>query len=229
MLDAKIYTNKLPITIQSALKNFSGNDCYLIKKTKDNLGLERKSGNCHINVQQYIDKLGGEMLNGWLLFRDKKIISYGLWVWSFHSVWKTTDGKLIDVTSDKMYEGSEFTTFLPDATRKFDGAEGVGYNNIIVLENKSFADKFGMSIGRQVEVGKVYWAIDNFKAVKELDEHSGQYRYITEEYPHNIKLLEEKYNVVPDGNGLKPKPGATIDPRGVPVDLLFDFSLGAKD
>lgn len=228
MLDAKLYTNKLPTVLQEPLKSFSGNDCYLVAKAKDNMGLEQKSGNCHLNVQQYIDKFGGEMVNGWLLYRNKSILNLGMWAWSFHSVWKKSDGKVVDVTKDKMYEGNDFTTFLPDSSRKFDNAEGIGYNNIVLLESKSFADKFGMSIGKEIDVGKVYWAIDTFKAIKDLNEHSGQYRYITNEYPHNIKLLEEKYNVMPDGNGLKPKPGATMDPRGVPVDLLFDFSVGSN-
>lgn len=228
MLDAKLYTNKLPAAIRQPLANFSGSDCYLVHKAKGDLGLEQKSGNCHINVQQYVEKFGGEMLNGWLLYRSKSLVSNGMWVWSFHSVWKTEDGKLVDVTKDKMYEGSDYTTFLPDATRRFDGVEGIGYNNILVLDSKSFAEKYGTSIGRQIEVGKVYWTAMNLKAVKSIEEHSGQYRYIRPEYPNNLKLMEAKYNVVPDGNKLKPKDGTNADPRGVTIDLVFDFSVGSS-
>jgi hypothetical protein len=64
MYDARLFTDKLPPNIVDALKDFSGNDCYLIKRDVDRKSLLSNKNNCHINVQRYVEKFGGERLNG---------------------------------------------------------------------------------------------------------------------------------------------------------------------
>jgi hypothetical protein len=222
MFNAKNYSDKLPKTIRQPLQQFAGNDCLLVKRWSDDFGLEAKEGNCHFNVKGYIDALGGEMVNGWLLCRSKQMMKVGMWVWSFHSVWLTDENELLDVTEDEQYKNNAFTTFLPDVARKVDLDEGINYNNIVIFENEAFAKHYGNSIGVDVKAGVVYWMSEDMMRLKELTEHSGQYRWLHKGYIHNHSMLYEKYGI------------AIVDDRVVKLDaandnlsadVLFDFSL----
>lgn len=222
MFNSKIYSDKLPKTIRQPLTQFAGNDCLLVRKWADDLGLENRDGNCHINVKGYVDALGGEMVNGWLLNRNKRFMKVGLWSWSFHSVWLTDEDELLDVTNNTYYETNAFTTFIPDSTRKFDLDEGINYNNIVIFDNKAFAQHYGNSIGVEVNEGVVYWATEDMLRLKTLTEHSGQYRLLHNEYKNNISLLHQKYGIAIVDNKIVKTDSANDD---LSADVLFDFSL----
>jgi hypothetical protein len=222
MYNAKNYTDKLPKSIRQPLKQFAGNDCLLVKRLSDDLSLETKEGNCHFNVKGYVDTLGGKMLNGWLLCRNKKFMNVGMWVWSFHSIWLTDENELLDITEDQNYKNNTFTTFIPDVIRKVDMDEGINYNSIVIFDNKPFAKHFGDAIGVDIKADVIYWVSDDMMRVKELTEHSGQYRWLHKGYTKNHSLLYEKYGI------------AIVDNRVIEIDaandqlsadVLFDFSL----
>jgi len=222
MFNSKIYSEKLPKSIRGSLQQFAGNDCLLVKKCIDDYGLEKRAGNCHNNVKGYVEALGGEMINGWLLNRNKRLMSVGLWVWSFHSVWLTDENELLDVTDDKHYKTNAFTTFIPDAIRKVDLEEGVNYNNIVIFENEAFAKHCGSRIGVDIKVGIVYWVSEDMLRMKELSEHSGQYRLVHKEYKNNISMLHQKYGIAIVDNKIVKTDSANDD---LSADVLFDFSL----
>ena len=115
-----IYSHKIPSTVREAMSTFSGEECYLIRRRKKGLTGKGIQGNCHFNVQGWVDKIGGERLTGWLLYRNRSLINKGLWVWIFHSLWKTPEGQVVDVTQDSTYEGSDFTTVWLDKNRNID-------------------------------------------------------------------------------------------------------------
>ena len=227
MYNARLFSDKLPDRVIDPLKVFSGNECYLIKRDVDRKSLLSNKNNCHINVQKYIDKFGGEMLNGWLLYKDDKWIDeMGLWVWHYHSVWIKPDGKIIDVTDSDRYRNLPLSTFTPDTSHKLDMANGVAYNTIVIFENSRIANMLNEASGervRQLFPGTVYWTTNQVQHFRGLDEHTGQYRYLTDEYQTNRRLLEEKYGFM-----IKDKKLIPIDPDvgHVPVDIFFDFSMG---
>lgn len=222
MFNAKNYTDKLPKTIRQPLQQFAENDCLLVKRWSDDSGLETKQGNCHINVKGYVDALGGKMVNGWLLCRDNKLMNVGVWVWSFHSVWLTKENELLDVTDDERYKNNAFTTFIPDEARKVNLDEGINYNNIVIFDNEAIAKHYGNSIGVEIKPGVIYWISDDMLRVKELTQHSGQYRWLHDEYKHNHSLLLQKYGIAIIDDRMV-KTGAAND--RISADLLFDFSL----
>lgn len=222
MFNAKNYSDKLPKTIRQPLTQFAGNDCLLVKKWNDDFGLETRQGNCHFNVKGYVDALGGEMVNGWLLYRKRTLLDVGLWVWGFHSVWLTDEGDLFDVTDDACYKNNAFTTFIPDSTRKVNFDEGINYNNVAIFENQAFAKHYGESIGVDLKAGTVYWMSDDMMRVRELNQHSGQYRWLNDEYKHNQTLLYQKYGIAIVDNKIVRTESAN---ENLPAEVLFDFSL----
>lgn len=222
MFNAKNYSDKLPKNIRQPLQQFAGNDCLLVKRSIDNLGLETQQGNCHINVKGYVEAFGGEMVNGWLLYRNRKLLDKGMWVWCFHSMWLTEEKELLDVTEDECYQNNAFSTFIPDVARKVNLDEGINYNNIAIFENEAFAQFFGNSIGANIKVGAPYWISEDMLRVKDLTEHTGEYRWLHEEYKQNQLMLLQKYGVAIVDDKLL-MAGAANDE--ISADLLFDFSL----
>jgi hypothetical protein len=226
MYNARLFTDKLPDKVIEPLKKFSGNDCYLVKRDVDRKSMLSKQNNCHINVKKYIDKFGGEMLNGWLLCRKEDWYDkMGLWVWHYHSVWIKPDGKLVDVTDNRNYKNLPLSTFIPDTIHKVDLENGIAYNTIVVFESQKIASLLQESSGesRQLLPGTVYWTTNQVKHFRGLDEHSGQYRHLNKEYPANLKLLEEMYGFTDKNGKLAPlNPDATL----IPIDVFFDFSMG---
>lgn len=228
MYDARLFTDKLPDRIIAPLKQFSGNDCYLVKREVDRKSLLSNKNNCHNNVKRYVEKFGGEMLNGWLLYRDEKFIDeMGAWVWHYHSVWITPKGKLVDVTDNDKYRNLPLSTFMPDATRKVDLENGIAYNTIVVFENGRTADRFAEASGEdgKLSTGVVYWTTNDVRYFRGLDEHLGQYKLLRNEYPANQKQLEMDYDcVIKDRRLISKDPDNTM----VPSEIFFDFSMGGS-
>jgi hypothetical protein len=226
MYDARLFTDKLPEKITKALKEFSGNECYLIKREVDRKSFLSNKNNCHQNVQRYVEKFGGERLNGWLLYRNEQWIDeMGLWVWHYHSVWITPKNKIVDVTDNDLYKKLPLSTFIPDTTRKVDLENGIAYNTIVIFDNIRAADKFAGASGedRKLFSGVVYWTTNNVQFFRALDEHGGQYKLIRKEYPQNLEMLEKEYNCKASGGKLVPN-----DPNQsmIPSEIFFDYSLG---
>lgn len=225
MYDARLYTDKLPPNIVDALKEFSGNECYLIKRDVDRKSVLCAPNNCHKNVNKRIEKYGGEMVNGWLLSRNPMFLEMGIWAWTYHSVWVTPKQKIVDVTDNKDYVNLPLSTFIPDNKRLVDISNGIAYNTIVIFDNSRVANKLEIASGedRNLTEGVVYWTTNSIKHFRELDEHSGAYKLIRREYPQNLKELQEKYRCKIEGNRLLP-----IDDYvpSIKSDIFFDFSIG---
>jgi hypothetical protein len=217
------YSHKVPHAIRAGMEQFTGQDCFLIKRRKTGLTGQGVQGNCHFNVKRWVDKVGGKRISGWLLYRNRTLLSKGLWVWSFHSVWQTPEGAVVDVTQDATYSGSDFTTVWLDNSRDIDLDEGTSYNNIVLIENSTSANEFGKSIGHELMPGVPYWTIASMKTVIPIAEHSGKYRWLDESYAANINRLKEEYNCSVVGGKLVPNEGAGAR---VSTKILFDYSIG---
>jgi hypothetical protein len=61
MLDTTSYVDKLPSKLNEVLKTFTGSECIMVRKIKDNdktkIKIKQSAGNCHLNVKTYIDNV----------------------------------------------------------------------------------------------------------------------------------------------------------------------------
>lgn len=71
-------------------------------------------GDCHNNVIAQVALRGGEHVYGWIVWVANKIFDF-----EFHSVWRSPEGKLIDITPRR--DGEKQILFLPDSARTNDG------------------------------------------------------------------------------------------------------------
>jgi len=218
-----IYTHKIPSNVRNGMSTFSGDECYLVRRRKKGLTGKGIQGNCHFNVQGWVDKIGGERLSGWLLYRNRLLINRGLWMWTFHSLWKTPEGQVVDVTQDSTYEGSDFTTVWLDKSRDIDLNEGTSFNNVVVFENGTSANNFTKNLGSEALVGIPYWTTPSMNHIRKISEHTGKYRWVDERFPNNINLFESEYNCKVKDGKLVPNQGAS---EQISTKIFFDYSVG---
>jgi hypothetical protein len=228
MLDTTSYTDKLSSGLNEMLKSFTGSECIMVRKIKEKDSLKGKSGNCHINVKKYIDKNGGTSVSGWLLNRIPVMIQKGMYVWSFHSVWLKPDNKLVDVTDDQYYVGRDKTIFVPDITRVPDLVEGLSYNNFIVITDEQLASFYGNSIGKELKANTPYWCDSTMMTLFSLDEHSGVYRLLGDDYPNNEKQLADEYEIDFINGKPVPRSGSKYESTGFPKKMIFDYSISTR-
>ena len=219
----KPYGAKLPPKVNVPMMSFTNGCCYAVKKLEQSLGLNQAEGNCHHNVLEHVAEFGGEAVNGWLLAKDKTINKHGAWMWSFHSIWKTKEGLLVDVTFDTRYENADRTIFFEDKKRCVDWKEGISYNNIMLFDNLKFAEHYGQSIGEKLTTKQIYWADSQFKVVKKLNEHSGQYSWLSDEYPDNQEMFSDVYGPYLDCEGMSDSAKA----NALAVHVMFNFSMSS--
>jgi hypothetical protein len=216
------YTNKLPASVRDAMKQISHDDCYLIKRRVKGVTGTGKVHNCHQNVQDLVDRIGGERVSGWLLMRQNQLFRNGIYVWIFHSIWKTPEDEYVDVTQSDIYGSDKLATFWHDSKRAADLDNGTAYNSIIAFENAQAAKHIADSTGVELAVGQPYWTTSNIRFFMGLHEHSGEYRLLTGDYPNNTKMLEEEYNCKVEGGRLIPK---NENDDKVSTKIFFDYSL----
>lgn len=229
--DLTSYKDRLPKEVNDALKTFVGGDCVMVrrlKKDKHKYSVNAKTGECHLNVQLFVDRYGGKRISGWLL-RRTYLADKGVYAWLFHSVWQTPEKKWLDVTFDKEYAGRDKTIFVPDSTRTADLIEGTSYNNIVIFTDLRFTLFYGSQVGMELETNKVYWCDQTLRYFLATDEHSGQYRWISKQYPKNIEKMCDEYELEIKNGKPIPKPGSRYETMAAfPKKFLFDYSVNVR-
>jgi len=217
----KHYSSKLPRRVNDAMWQFSGNHVLAVKRLKETLGLSQAEGFCHTNVLEHVAAHGGQIVSGWMLENNAILVNNGLLIWSFHSVWRTKEGLLIDVTNDSSSPQRSRTIFLPERLRTYDSINGIAYNNIVILTTPKLARHVSKQVGVEMSANKVYWMNNDMTNVRKLTDHSGQYRDVSPEFPENLELLEQRYGAVikPDGSVF------LKDLSKNRSDMIFDFGV----
>ncbi len=178
LLDAKIYTSKIPPNVRRAMTEFTGSECLLVKHRRKGKTGAGEILNCHDNVKHWVDKFGGEQIYGWVLYRSNKLTGIGAYIWNFHSIWKTPENKYADVTMNPQYDDSDYITFWPDAKRVFDWQNLISYNMLEVYENATIAANVSRNVNYPIEPAKVYWANNGF--YMGLNEDDGTYKILSD-------------------------------------------------
>ena len=218
----KVYTDKIPKPVREAMRLVSADDCYLIKRRVKGVTGNGKELDCHQNVQDLVERIGGERISGWLLIRRSDLFRNGIYLWMFHSIWKSPEGECVDVTQSSVYGNDKIATFWHDTGRKADLAEGTAYNSLVTLQNDDAAQIMMRDLDTSLAVGVPYWVAGKFRHFCKLDDHSGVFRMLHPDYPKNAKLLEEQYDCRSErGRIITNKEGAKLSTMA-----LFDFSLG---
>jgi hypothetical protein len=213
------YNSKIPLEISSEMNRVTNNQCVLVKKTYK-VGYSTKQ-NCHLNVMSYVDKFGGDIIGGWLLQRNPKLIKAGIWLWVFHSVWKKDGNCFYDLTEDTVSK-KPYSTFTPDI-RLFNLKDGTTYNDIVILSKKYDKNLFCLKTNLNIASRKIYWILNNLSRVREVNHSSTQdgiCRLVNSGYPQNIELLSKKYGIEPEDSMMKKLQIANSD-----SNVLFEFSI----
>jgi len=224
MSKVKIYTNKISTSVRINMSKLTDNDCVLVEREKKMNDSDHLANNCHRNVDKYVENFGGKRVGGWLLARNKKYTNCGLWLWTFHSVWQNKEGELVDVTNDTNYTGAFYSTFWIDSYRVADLNTGVSHNNVITFENNAVAAVFSQLTNFSLAANDAYWTTQDMAHYKKITEHTGKYKLLREEYPHNFDALERDYNIKVV-NGMVQK---TDGDSYVSNDCLFDYSVSLR-
>ena len=86
--------------------------------------------NCHLNVWCQLKHAGGEPQHGWVLAQDKsKSFAEAI----FHTVWRSPDRLLVDITPRKDFE--KRLLFVPDNDRRIVLTEHAGQPAIHTFDN----------------------------------------------------------------------------------------------
>ncbi len=85
---------------------------------------ECKEGECFYNVQKIVDREGGQIIYGWIIWSWPNVYMEA----EHHAVWKNTTGKLLDVTPKAHSE--KIVLFLPDPLQSYDFATEKRQDNI---------------------------------------------------------------------------------------------------
>lgn len=220
-MNTKPYTDKLPQSIRSAMKSFAKNECVLVKQKLDTAN--NQALNCHYNVKKQIDERGGKVVNGWLLNKENRLISNGVWYWTFHSLWQANDSQIYDITIDK-HNAREYSTFWIDDSKDIDLVNGISYNDIVIFDSMRSANAFTGYCEEAVVEGKVYWTLTTMAQLRTTNTYDGQYRFLRTEFPNNYEFLKEKYNVEVVNGKLKSLTGE----QNVHPNFLFEFNVSAR-
>jgi hypothetical protein len=94
------------------------NDCYLIKRRVNGVTGNGLELDCHKNVQDLVDRIGGKRISGWLLVRQCQLVNQGVFLWMFHIIWQTPEGECVDVTESDVYRDRPIATFCPIVSGK---------------------------------------------------------------------------------------------------------------
>lgn len=92
---------------------------------------------CFPNVQRKIARDGGTHINGWAIWQWANIMIEA----EAHSVWKTADGKLIDITPHSHQERQ--ILFVPDKCVKFEG---------VIIPNKRAPMTKSLKVARLIDL-----------------------------------------------------------------------------
>lgn len=210
------HTKKIKKHTAKAMRDFTGGECYKVKrrlrgKTSNNTELM-----CHNNVQYWVDRIGGKRIEGWKKqYSDKDVERVGYSHWMWHSIWETPEGKWVDVTAvRKKDDRREHIVFWHDRRRATDLKDGVIYNNIAVFEKQEVANRVNFEYSTSLRRGNVYWNSEGktrtlFKSINNFD---GRCLLLSDDYPSNkehlVKWVDKHSR---DGN--------------VPSDMLFYFNV----
>lgn len=85
---------------------------------------------CYVNVKAHVEKHGGSIQHGWILWENPDIIVEG----NFHACWIDTSNQLIDITPKEDRE--QAILFLPDSKRIYDGTPIDNVREILTKDPK---------------------------------------------------------------------------------------------
>ena len=197
----QLCTHSLHKRLRAGMKEVTDGDCWYVRRRLKGVTGSGEKNNCFENVEKLVDRIGGEAVYGWKLFKNKTLTKNGIYNFAFHSIWKTPEGKYVDVTMCDAYADDRRLVFWHDMKRYTNKEKGWNYNLITIFKSYSVGTMaMGTTDGLEIKLGKAYWSTSDLMLHMPFEKHNGVYRYLNEEYKKNRKMFEKKYGVkIPTG------------------------------
>lgn len=135
----------LPQRIRDFCKRISSDQPVLLSVRPESFS---RIAECFDNVASKIEKEGGEVVHGWLIWDWPGVFTEA----EFHAVWKSPEGVVRDVTPT--YDGEKQVVFLPDASRTYQGRR-VDSIRVAANENKIIGDFIKLCEANHLRFGQV--------------------------------------------------------------------------
>jgi hypothetical protein len=115
----EVSNDYIPKNQMDLLRKFGLRNIIKVKRRKNGITGSMKPNDCHRNVRKLVERCGGKQLLGYMIEKE----SENPFQITYHSVWITPKGEVIDPTSsrDKVRDERETTYFSPLYIYKDDG------------------------------------------------------------------------------------------------------------
>lgn len=170
---------------------------------------------CHAIVRQRVASAGGQQCFGWLYSVPSREAAAGAHGFTFHSVWRAPDGRLVDV-SPHAFSRNGWSVFIPDARRRYDFIQEQGYNAVVVYLDERHAAHARQLSGLPVRPGVLYWTSHLY--LLPVDAYAGLFRRASCHQPEIVA----RYGLrVEDGHWR----GLETLSRSQRIELAFNYGL----
>ena len=153
-------SSAVPLLVKNEMAKLIGNEVVKVPIRKRGRTSEGRSRWCHPTVAEWVKKIGGKQITGWMLDHYPKFDKHGVYTWIFHSVWETPEGKWVHVNKEDDHEHIRNIMFCPDDTREFDPVKGLNINNLTFFTNTRAIRWYNRRFGRCTEAANrpgFYW------------------------------------------------------------------------
>ena len=198
-------TKTMHKNIIKGMREVTDGECYFVRRRLKGVTGNGEKSACHTNVKKLVDRIGGEAVYGWKLAKYKELMGLGIYSFVFHSIWKTPEGKCVDVTMCENYGDDRRLVFWHDTKRRANMEEGYTYNNVTVFKSLRGSMLARTTNNSRVKQAVAYWSSKDYKLYMPLKDHknNGMYRYLHEEYKENREMFEKQFDVKITKNGIK--------------------------
>jgi len=126
--------------VKNQMSKLIGNDVVEVPIRKRGRTSEGVEGGCHATVDEWVQKIGGKRVPGWMLVESVRLRKHGVYHWTFHSVWETPEGKWVHVNEGTNHDHIQNIHFCPDKNRDLGFDDN--YINLVFLRDKRAVRKY---------------------------------------------------------------------------------------
>lgn len=204
----------LPALVETRMREFAGHAPLLIPH--EGAGCVGSDVYCHAVVRDAVAGRGGRQVYGWLLtvpsLTEPRQGAYGF---TFHSVWLSPGGRLIDV-SPHAFSCDGWSVFIPDARRCYDFAGERGYNALVIYTDARLSAHVQQLSGFPVKPRALYWTSQLY--LLPVGAYEGRFRRASRHVPE----IEARYALKFEGGRLL---GTDTLSRAQRIELAFNYGI----
>jgi hypothetical protein len=204
----------LPPVVDQRLRDFAGGAPLRVRhQGADGAGSDVY---CHAVVRDVVAASGGRQCFGWLHSLPAHAGPQpGAHGFTFHSVWLSPDGQLVDV-APHAFSRNGWSVFIPDRRRRYDFAQDMGYNALVIYTDARVSDYARKLSGLPVAPGELYWTSHLY--LLPVATYEGRFRRAS----RYLSEIEQRYGLRSDGKRLVGLEGLNRSQR---IELAFNYGV----